>query len=259
MFDKEKIKEKFSLAAYTYNRNADLQNEVATEVARRVQIPEKKGSRVLDIGSGTGFLAGAIREKNPGLFVAGLDIAHGMSRHLKEAKKEACPITGDIEFSPFSPSLFEAVVSSFSMQWVHSLDRAFKEIFRVLKDRGVFSVALLGSGSFPELKEAHNRYFEESVYPTLFNHLPEASQIFNILNGLSPGQISVEKTTKIEEYESSLVFLKRLRCIGAENPFSGAEHKRQYSKLKKCLPVTTPFFRQGKGFGQPMKYYCLRE
>ena len=98
------------------------------------------GERVLDVGSGPGFLAAAIADavRSPGA-VHGVDI----SEPLLAVARAHCADRPWVEFHhadatqlPFPDRDFDAVVSTQVLEFVHDVDAALAEIHRVIRPRG---------------------------------------------------------------------------------------------------------------------------
>jgi len=91
-------------------------------------------TRVLDVGTGPGYVAGAAAQR--GADAVGIDF----SAALVEAAKNRYPAIrfeqADAEALPFEAGTFEAVVNSFGICHVPRPDVALREAFRVLKPGG---------------------------------------------------------------------------------------------------------------------------
>ena len=101
MDEKPFITRDFSKAAEKYNQNAFLQKQVATELCEIIDVEIKKQSEILDLGSGTGFIA---KEIGSDYKITQLDIAMQM---CKLSAKHAPIICADIEWLPIQDDCFE--------------------------------------------------------------------------------------------------------------------------------------------------------
>jgi ubiquinone/menaquinone biosynthesis C-methylase UbiE len=113
-------------------------------VAQRAQflraLQPRSGERVLDVGSGPGFLAAAIAESTgPSGAVCGVDI----SQPLLAAAGAHCAGQPWIEFReadatklPFADATFDAVISTQVLEYVRDVDAALAEIRRVVRSDG---------------------------------------------------------------------------------------------------------------------------
>ena len=113
-------------------------------VAQRAQfvaaLEPRTGERVLDMGSGPGFLAAAIAEATGSTgMVCGIDI----SEPLLAAARRLCADLPWVEFRqadatqlPFPDRAFDAAVSTQVLEFVRDVDTAIAEIHRVLRPGG---------------------------------------------------------------------------------------------------------------------------
>ncbi len=126
----------------------------------------KPGDSVLDLGSGAGndcFIARTIVGETGK--VTGLDFTEEMIRKAQQnlAKTEFKNIgfiLGDIEEMPLPDATYDVVISNCVLNLVPDKQKAFSEIFRVLKPGGHFCISdVVTSGKLPKgLKEAAEMY-----------------------------------------------------------------------------------------------------
>ena len=101
----------------------------------------KRGNRILDLGTGNGFLAFAIAARNPYCQIVGLDILEETLKRNNEKAKELELfnlefITYDGMTFPFEEDSFDVIVSRYAIHHFPDLDHTFQEISRVLKKGG---------------------------------------------------------------------------------------------------------------------------
>jgi len=100
-----------------------------------------KGKRVLEIGCGGGQNSIALAKR--GAVVSGIDFSENQVAYAKRlAKREGVEVdfhVGDMQdLSRFPDCTFDLVMTAFSLLYVKSLERTFAEVYRVLKEGGVF-------------------------------------------------------------------------------------------------------------------------
>ncbi len=165
-----------------YNKDADLGLGcgLPTQFARI-----KKGDTIVDLGSGAGndcFVARAeTGEKGK---VIGIDFTPAM---ISKAKANAIKLgysniefrEGDIENMPLASNIADVVVSNCVLNLVPNKDGVFKEIHRVLKPGGHFSISdIVLVGQLPDaLKKDAEMYagcvsgaIQKEVYMELIHH-----------------------------------------------------------------------------------------
>ena len=126
----------------------------------------KPGDSVLDLGSGAGndcFVARALAGETGK--VTGLDFTDEMiekarNNNLKLGFKNVDFIKGDIEYMPVRDESYDVVISNCVLNLVPDKQKAFSEIFRVLKKNGHFCVSdiVLEGVLPPKLQEAAELY-----------------------------------------------------------------------------------------------------
>lgn len=92
----------------------------------------KPGMRVLDVGSGKGFLLHDFKEAMPGLEVAGIDISPYAVEHTMESVKPFCQV-GSAAKLPWADDSFDLVISINTLHNLYNFDlhAALKEMERV--------------------------------------------------------------------------------------------------------------------------------
>jgi SAM-dependent methyltransferase len=150
-------------------------NELVEIPAMLSLIGDVGRKKVLDAGCGYGYYSILLAKK--GAIVTGIDISEKM---VKLAKDDADKASAHCQFfvcdiqdlSMFASNKFDTVISSVVVGDVDDLEKAFSEVFRVLKHDGVFAFSenhpiLRGSwekdGEGRRLHWNLDNYFERSV------------------------------------------------------------------------------------------------
>lgn len=126
------------------------------------------GSRVLDVGCGTGALTAAVVDRvGAGGTVVGLDPNPQM---LAVARRKPWPVRwvdGRAEALPFGDGHFDAVVSQFAMMFFDDRVQALREMRRVLRPAGTLCVAVCDavetSPGYARLADLLQRLFGREV------------------------------------------------------------------------------------------------
>ncbi len=188
-----------------FNRIApryDLMNAVMTlgrhqacrRAAARLARPPRDGL-ALDLATGTGDFAAALREVEPTCRVVGIDFALEMMRR-GQAKYNAHVLfaAGDLLHLPLPDNTFDCAVNGFVLRNVADVRAAFAEMYRVLKPGGRAVSLEITLPRTPIWKEIFSVYFDD-VVPRLggwlsgnadaYRYLPQSVRDF-----LAPEQVS---------------------------------------------------------------------
>jgi ubiquinone/menaquinone biosynthesis C-methylase UbiE len=111
--------------------NAYLEVPATTSLLKSI-----KGKRVLDLGCGTG--RHTIILKKRGAKVWGIDLTPKMLEIAKAEVKGVDFRLGTVYKLPYKSNFFDMVVSGLVVEYFSNVDKAFKEINRVLKKNGIF-------------------------------------------------------------------------------------------------------------------------
>ncbi len=95
------------------------------------QLPS--GSRVLDLGGGTGVLSGWALEERADLQIAVVDVASGMMAHVPAGVER---LVASAEELPFADASIDAVMMGEALHHFKNSDRALREAARVLRPGG---------------------------------------------------------------------------------------------------------------------------
>ncbi len=140
---KERIKQYWEQRSSDFGRQslAELQNQKLQLWTREINsvIGTKKKLQVLDIGTGSGYMALLLASQ--GHSVTGIDLCDSMIAAAKQLKMqlqlEAEFLTADAETLPFEDNSFDLLITR-NLTWtLPNLQQAYAEWFRVLKPQGI--------------------------------------------------------------------------------------------------------------------------
>jgi demethylmenaquinone methyltransferase / 2-methoxy-6-polyprenyl-1,4-benzoquinol methylase len=176
-------------------RRYDLMNTVMTlgqhqnmrRAAARIAQPPRNGL-ALDLATGTGDFAAALRQVEPTCRVVGVDFAMEMMR-LGQAKYNSTVnfTQGDMLHLPLPDSTFDCAVNGFVLRNVADVRMAFVEICRVLKPGGRTVSLEITSPRTPVWKDLFGIYFDHvmprigewlSGQPEAYRYLPLSVHAF---------------------------------------------------------------------------------
>lgn len=97
--------------------------------------------KILDLCTGTGDLAGMLKEKFPNAHIIGVDFSAEMLNMARDKWKKYPDIEfleADCSQLPFEDESFDLCIISFGLRNVENIPKVLDEIYRVLKSGGVF-------------------------------------------------------------------------------------------------------------------------
>ncbi len=158
---------------------------------------------VLEIGAGTGHWTQFMSEN--GFYVLGIDVADKL---LEKAKSKNIPfatfINGNVHNLPYNTETIENIVSVTTLEFVKNKNKAFDEIYRVLRKGGGLLVGVLNAnGSFAGLREDNDVYRSSSAftYASLLERLKAFGQ--PEIEGCALFPEGKNNLHKAEEYEKN--------------------------------------------------------
>ncbi|MCF8233701.1 MAG: arsenite methyltransferase [Bacteroidales bacterium] len=160
----------------------------------------EKGDHVLDLGSGAGndcFVVRAIVGESGK--VTGLDFTDEMvEKAIDNNKRPGYPniefVKGDIEDIPLKGDSYDVIISNCVLNLVPDKEKAFSEIFRVLKKRGHFCISdVVIEGKLPEKIKQDAEMYAGCVSGAIQKH-----KYLEIIKNAGFNEIKVHKDKKIE-------------------------------------------------------------
>lgn len=215
---KQRIRQRFSRAAGTYDTHAEVQTDLAFRLLR--ELPEssrvERVERILEIGCGTGRFTALLAERYPEARIIALDFAEGMARLAEKrlaGKGNVSVLCEDGErFLAACSGPFDLICANSTLQWFDDLGEAIKHIGLLLSDQGLFAGALFGPRTFTELGQGLSQVFGREV--RLPPHdFPDKENLETMLAEIFP-QFSVQEESRIKHYRSLHDLLDHIRKTG---------------------------------------------
>lgn len=191
---------------YFSNRNeydSQTQDEKhLTAIITALEITDSK-CKILDIGTGTGYLSFAIAQKYKNADVTGLDIVEetlkiNREKAVKQKIQNLNFITYDGVKFPFDNSSFDVIVTRYALHHFPDIKNSFSEISRILKKGGKFLIAdpipaendnVRFVDEYMKLKpDGHVQFYTESEL------VKYANEVDLILNNLFQTKITFPRT-----------------------------------------------------------------
>jgi len=143
------VRKAFTDAADQYDILSGLHREIGRELVKKNV--QRSAARILDVGTGTGYVADKTKFFFPEAMVVGLDIAEGMISKAAQTHEGIRWLQADGQRLPFKDGTFDIIFSNLAYQWMPDLPLAFAQTRRVLSDGGFLSGTLFGSRTCEEL------------------------------------------------------------------------------------------------------------
>lgn len=158
--------EGYNLYADQYDLSSGFLNSFENYELLRM-FGDLKGKKILDVGCGTGRIVRDLIDS--GGEVTALDISSEMLKLCEKRFPRIECVVGDVEDMPFEDGTFDVCVSMFLIVHLRDLQQAFDEVYRVMKDGGMFILSNVNQRKAPKLKLADGKEIViESYY-----HRPE--------------------------------------------------------------------------------------
>jgi malonyl-CoA O-methyltransferase len=206
-----KIQRGFSESAKTYDLFSSLHRGIADKLFAQVA-REHAPSVLLDVGCGTGYLTGRLKNHFPQSKIIGLDFAQGMLEVARSKQEDIIWVLADGNHLPFSDGCFDIVISNLAYQWAEDLSRAFSEGRRVLVPSGTLACTLFGYNTCQELFQCLD---EASGRALQFVRLPDQLKIREALIASGFRNPIVECEQIKIEFKDMYELMAWFRVIGA--------------------------------------------
>lgn len=109
-------------------------------------LPLKADMKILDLGTGSGYLSFPIAKKNPTISIIGLDIVEkALEVNRFKAKKENIRNIRFVSYNgidfPFANNEFDMVISRYALHHFPDIQKSIFEVSRIIKQGGFFFIS----------------------------------------------------------------------------------------------------------------------
>ena len=225
LFDQRQVRRAFSRAAPGYDAAAALQQAVEARLLDSLDYyPAKHGDaappqRVLDLGSGTGRGAAAMRKRWPKAQVLAMDVALPMLRAAR-ARERWRPlrrgidrVCADARALPLADGSVDVLFSNLCLQWVEDLPAVFAGFRRVLRPGGLLLLSSFGPDTLHELRSA----FAEADAAPHVSPFASIAQVGDALMHAGFRNPVLDRDVFLQGYDDLPALMRELRAIGATN------------------------------------------
>ncbi|MDQ6959700.1 MAG: malonyl-ACP O-methyltransferase BioC [Mariprofundaceae bacterium] len=215
-----RVSQQFSQAVDTYDAHAVLQREVAERLIAHTEFTRLKPARILDIGCGTGYFTGLLRNRFKRAHIVALDIASAMTEAAKKKYARRLPWQAKTQFAtadalslPFPDTAFDLVCSNLTLQWVTQPRQMLAEMRRVLAPDGLMLLSTFGRRTLSELRQSLASIKYE--HAGLVLPFPDVTSLGNCLMEL-PVELPVTDTDLFTlTYPDGMALVRELKALGA--------------------------------------------
>jgi malonyl-CoA O-methyltransferase len=218
--DLQRVRASFNRASAGYDHAAALQARVRGELLERLAFFKLAPRVALDLGTGTGGGAQALRGAYRRALVVALDSAPGM---LREARRRSTlfrrfeRILADAERLPLATASVDLVFSNLMLQWCDDLAGPLAEVRRVLAPSGLFVLSSFGPDTLRELRDAW-AVVDGDSHVNRFLDLHDVGDAL-VRAGFAEPVLDVERV--VLSYPDTMALMRDLKAIGAHNATRG--------------------------------------
>ncbi|MEX2246629.1 MAG: class I SAM-dependent methyltransferase [Dehalococcoidia bacterium] len=143
---------------------------VVRGLVNAVREQARPGSRVIELGFGSGWLMEALRDELPDVSLFGLDLSPGFARRVhEECGDRVRVLLGDMERLPFDDGSFDVIATCWTLYFMRDIDAALAEIKRCLAPGG----RLIAGTNAPEHEAECGELVSESIRVALGRDEPD--------------------------------------------------------------------------------------
>ncbi|HEY9143490.1 MAG TPA: malonyl-ACP O-methyltransferase BioC [Arenimonas sp.] len=255
VFDRRQLRRAFGRAAPNYAAVAALQREVEARLLEQLDyLDDRQPARILDLGSGPGRAAGAMKKRWPKAEVLALDAALPMLREVPRHTRFWRPVKrvcADVTALPLADQCADVLFSSLCLQWVEDLPAVLAEFRRVLRPEGLLLFSTFGPGTLAELREAYEAAGE---VPPL-SPFAAIQQVGDALLAAGFKDPVIDRDTYTLTYPDLRSLMRELRAIGASD--ARRDRARGLGGRRRLQQVTAAYESQRRGEVLPSSWEVI--
>ena len=261
MIDKQLLQKRFSKQAVCYDEYACVQKQMGSKLLTLAANSRSEPLRILEIGSGTGYLTGQLLACFPQSSLTAVDIAPGMieaARLRLGCSERLSFICSDVEELTLEQN-YDLIISNAAFQWFNHPQQTIGKLVRALEPDGELIFSTFGSRTFYELhesfREARQLAGKEDTYRAgqQFWSLNEWQRLFCQL-GTEAVDLEATEEELTEYFPSVRAFLSSVKKIGANNSNAG-KFSQSPAVFRKLFEVYQERFQCAAGI--PATYHAL--
>jgi malonyl-CoA O-methyltransferase len=218
--DRQRVRASFDRASGGYDHAAALQARVRAELLERLALFKLTPRVALDLGTGTGQGAQALRALYRRALILAIDSAPGMLRAARRRSglfRRFERTLADAARLPLATASVDLVFSNLMLQWCDELAAPLAEARRVLAPGGLFACSTLGPDTLHELRAAWAEVDDDS-HVNRFLDLHDVGDAL-VRAGFAEPVLDVERVELT--YADTTALMRDLKAIGAHNATRG--------------------------------------
>ncbi|OAN18796.1 malonyl-[acyl-carrier protein] O-methyltransferase BioC [Photobacterium jeanii] len=240
--DKAAIAAAFGRAAKRYDQSAEFQRIVGHRLMEKLPPMVSVGTRLLDLGCGTGYFSEQLAAK--GYQVCAADLSEQMlAQAAQRCGDKVSYQQADAEALPFADNSFDVAFSTLALQWCQDLSVPLAELRRVVKPGGYVLFTTLVENSLKELSYAWQQVDQ-------YQHVNQflSQKTVKLALAQAGGQIhTLEFPPIIMKYQTAVELMKDLKGIGATHLHNERKAGLASRQTLQALERAYDEFRDEKG------------
>lgn len=228
-FDSRQVRRAFSRSAAGYERAAALQREIQARLMESLDYLDDPAlgrappGVVVDVGSGPGQGAAALRKRWPKARVLALDLALPMLLQARARagwwRPFAC-INADARALPLAEGSVDVLFSNLCLQWIEDLPSLFAGFRRVLRPGGLLLFSSFGPDTLHELREAFARA-DDTPHVSPFASIARVGDALVQAGFRDP---VLDRDLFVQHHPDLPALMRELRALGATNALQARRH-----------------------------------
>jgi malonyl-CoA O-methyltransferase len=231
-FDARQVQRAFSRAAAGYDEAAALQREVEARLLESLDFwPAKHGEErspacAVDLGSGPGRGAAAMRGRWPKARVLAIDLALPMLREARRRerwnplRKGIDRLCADARALPLADGSVDVLFSNLCLQWIEDLPAVFAGFRRVMRPGGLLMVSTFGPDTLHELRAAFAAG-DDAPHVSPFASIAQFGDALMHAGFRDP---VLDRDATVSRHEDLAALVRELRTLGATNALRARRH-----------------------------------
>ncbi|MGQ0664471.1 MAG: methyltransferase domain-containing protein [Pseudomonadota bacterium] len=241
VFDRRAVRRHRDRAAKHLSDHDFLFREVGQRLVERLELVKRRFPVALDLGAHGGTLGALLGGRGGIETLVQCDLSPRMAARARAALPPAAPplvVTGDEEWLPFGPRVFDLVLSCLSLQWVNDLPGALVQIRAALKPDGLFLGAVFGPDTLVELRRAliEAELAERGGAGARVSPFVEVREAGALLQRAGFSLPAVDADVVTVTYASALDLMRDLRGMSESNAIAGRQ--RHFTRRSTILRAT---------------------